>query len=340
MAVVKFRAGLAKDLPKKRNADTLYWVTDTRQLYKGNDLYTDAVRVVSETPAEPLVGVLYIVNGVVKTYTGTEWAIISLPVTNDPNANSEEYILSSAAVKTAVTEAVEVAIQGTDTKLDNVINTIVSTEAGTITVTKGSTDESIDLAGVVYEPTFDPSTRTIKLPYNKVVDGVVEKDALVISLGQDMVVTNDSYYDKENKKIILVLTSGENVEIPVEDLIPVIEISQLDGNALIKNADGFYVKDLSGDIAEVSGKVLALEESVQRINDAIGVSVKEINDAIEANTKAIIDNSNAIENNREAISEIMSSIDVINDKENGILAQAKAYADSKVCEINWEVFEG
>jgi hypothetical protein len=163
MALVKFRAGLAKDLPKNRNSHTLYWVTDTRQLFKGNDLYTDAFRVVSELPEEPLSGVLYLVNGAAKAYTGSEWVDVSLPVTNDPTVASEDYVLSSAAVSAAIKEAVDAALAGSgnggeSVSPDDVINTIVSTEAGTITVTKGSTDESVKLAGVVYEPTYDADT--------------------------------------------------------------------------------------------------------------------------------------------------------------------------------------
>ena len=297
MPAVKFRTGLSKDLPKNRNSNTLYWVTDTRQLYKGNDLYNDAVRIVSELPAEPITGVLYIVNGVVKAYTGSEWVDISVNVTNDSTDVSEDKVMSSAAVADAIKNAIETALgnvgEGGSATPENVVNTVVSTEAGTITVTKGSTDESVKLAGVVYEPSYDSTTRTITLPYNKLVDGAVQEDTLVIALGQDMVVTSDSYYDSDNKKIVLALSTGGTIEIPVEDLVSTIKISDTTGNALVENEDGLFVKDLSGDISNINGRL-----------DTINTTISEMT-----------------------------------DETNGILAQAKAYADTKVGQVVWEVFE-
>ena len=295
MAAVKFKAGLLKNLLVNRNADTLYFVTDTRQLYKGNDLYSDPIRVLSSEPEAPLAGVLYIINGVVKSYTGSEWVTISLPATTDATSEADDKVMTAKAVKSAITQAVKDA---GGVSPDDVINTVVSTTAGTITVTKGSTDESVKLAGVVYDPTYDASTRTITLPYNKVSDGQVTEDQLVIALGKDMVVSS-GHYDKEGQKIVLSLSSGDDVEIPVGALVTPVEISKEENNALTEKSDGLYVKDLSSDINTVKESVAANTSAIEVINGE---------ESVEGSIK------NAIK-------------------------QAKDYADSKVTEIQWETFE-
>ena len=343
MPAVKFRAGLLKDLPKNRNSNTLYWVTDTRQLYKGNDLYTETVRVVAELPDTPLTGILYLVNGVAMAYTGSDWVTVAVPVSNDASEQSENVTLSAAAVHEAIEEAVKAAVgDGGVVAPSDVINNIVSTEAGTITVTKGSTDESIKLAGIVYEPTYDAATRTIKLPFNKMVDGVVQSDELVIALGQDMVVSDGSHYDKETGKLVLVLSNGEEVEIPVGDLVSTVEISAEAGNALVEKEDGLFVKDLSGEIAAVSEEIAGVKATVE----AHGISIEEAKAGVQANAeeidgvKATVEaHGTAIEEAKAGVQANAEAIAAINHEETGILAQAKAYADSITGEITWDVFE-
>ena len=72
MAIEKFLlTGVKADLPAVRDANKLYWCSDTRELYKGMDLYTEAVRVVSALPATMAQGVLYILpSGEVKVFDG------------------------------------------------------------------------------------------------------------------------------------------------------------------------------------------------------------------------------------------------------------------------------
>ena len=328
MANVRFKAGLLKDLPQTRESNTLYFVTDTRQLFKGNDLYSDPFRVVSSLPAEPQAGVLYLLNGGAKAYTGSDWVDVSLPVTNDPTSKDTGVVLSAYAVDQAIQEAISNAGSG---DVSNCINTIVSTAAGTITVTKGSTDESIDLAGVVYEPTYDDASRTIRLPYNKVVDGVIEKDALVIALGKDMVVSGGSY-DKENKKIVLTLNNGESVEIPVADMVSTVEISEIADNALVQKADGLYVKDLSDDFATLEASVTALDSRVEAVETSTTNLTSRV-DTIDQSITSINESLNTITGDENVEGSIKSALQEAK-------TYAKDYADQNVGQIQWEVFEG
>lgn len=67
--------GLRKDLPEVRES-AFYLCTDTRELYFGENLFTEAVRPYSgDKPTTPAIGVLYVNTdtGVGEFYTGTEW---------------------------------------------------------------------------------------------------------------------------------------------------------------------------------------------------------------------------------------------------------------------------
>ncbi|MBO9159062.1 MAG: hypothetical protein J7E01_19075, partial [Escherichia coli] len=78
---------------------------------------------------------------------------------------------------------------------------------------KGGDPVATTLTGVVHAPTYDASTRTIKLP-------VFGGDELTIALGKDLVVTSGTYNAKD-KNIELTITSGDVIKIPVGSLIDV-----------------------------------------------------------------------------------------------------------------------
>ena len=61
-----------------KSEDGLYFCTDSRELYKGSSLYTEPVRFVSSLPAnaQAAQGVVYIHNGEMKVWDGTQWNVI------------------------------------------------------------------------------------------------------------------------------------------------------------------------------------------------------------------------------------------------------------------------
>lgn len=75
--------GLKANLPSTRNATSFYLCTDTRELYFGSDLYTEAVRFFTSTelvpkPANPAQGVLYVdeTDGTGYAWNGTAWKTV------------------------------------------------------------------------------------------------------------------------------------------------------------------------------------------------------------------------------------------------------------------------
>lgn len=246
--------GLKVDLPEVRDANKLYWCSDTRELYKGNDLYTEAVRIVDALPDAMAQGVLYVLpSGEVKVFNGTDVVTVAKPYVDSTSGvltadNTDDQVATAKMVYESIAQAVGAVAEGGE-----LVNNIFSTKAGTVTVTKGAyvkldenatfsagtnyfkkvddqyvldeeactesrfpfclldhdvyiSSDEVDVAikGVVVDPTYDASTRTITLPY---ADGT---ESLVINLGKDIFIdpTADNKYNTETGNIEVYLNDG------------------------------------------------------------------------------------------------------------------------------------
>ena len=351
MAIEKFLlTGVKADLPAVRDANKLYWCSDTRELYKGMDLYTEAVRVVSALPATMAQGVLYILpSGEVKVFDGTNTVTVAKPYVTSANgiltaANTDDEVATAKVVYDSITQAV-----GEVVKNGGIVNNVISTKAGTITVTKGeynkldsatavysasttyfvksgdayvvetvadasdfatkvasanglyvSADETdVAIKGVVVNPTYDASTRTITLPF---ADGT---KSLEINLGKDIFLdpSAQNKYNPVTGNIELYLNDGNGgsptmISIPASDLVDIytggthtdgsttvsvdsttneitatVNVSADADNRLSKKADGLYVDapskaqftSLSQDVdaleASLNGEVIVLKDN-------------------------------------------------------------------------------
>lgn len=277
--------GTKDSLPADRDTNKLYWCSDTRELYKGMDLYTEAVRVVPRIPDTPATGILYIIpSGEAKVYTGSEWVTVALPfvtegtVTTD-STNAE--VPTAKVVYDSIVAAVAESVNGGD-----VVNNIVSTKAGIITVTVGETETDVALKGTVINPSYDAATRTITLPF---ADG---SESLLISLGKDIFIdpSANNRYEASDKSIHLYLNDGAGEQTPTEIVIPVasfidvytgattstvevtvsednrisanVKVSAAEGNMITVTDDGLLVS------ASGFAKASDLESLTNRINTA------------------------------------------------------------------------
>ena len=246
--------GLKVDLPPVRDDNKLYWCSDTRELYKGMDLYTEAVRIVDALPDAMAQGVLYVLpSGEVKVFNGTDVVTVAKPYVDSTSGvltadNTDDQVATAKMVYESIAQAVGAVAEGGE-----LVNNIFSTKAGTVTVTKGAyvkldenatfsagtnyfkkvddqyvldeeactesrfpfclldhdiyiSSDEVDVAikGVVVDPTYDASTRTITLPY---ADGT---ESLVINLGKDIFIdpTADNKYNTETGNIEVYLNDG------------------------------------------------------------------------------------------------------------------------------------
>ena len=215
MAEVKFQYGTKQryDALTTKDNDTLYFVTDTLQLFKGAFEYTKSVKLVSALPGSGQIqGVIYIRLGdmTLHIWNGTEYLQLNKTVvTAIPSTGaSDDNMPTTKAVADYVQAKIEAVTGG-----KGLFVTDVTYKDGVLSVKKGDGPITTTLSGVVHEPTYEAETRTIRLP-------VFGGDELVIALGKDAFVSSGSY-NAEKKTIDLTLTSGDPVSIPVGSLIDI-----------------------------------------------------------------------------------------------------------------------
>ena len=157
--------GLKANLPAERNVNSFYLCTDTRELFFGADLYTEAVRFYDGTkPTAPAQGVLYIdtVSGAGDVWTGTTWksvftAIVTKTVaTTIGAAASDSEVPTAKAVKDYVagitgSELGELAHKDnvSEDELEENLKNKINGKVDSV----GAGDNSVDIGGTATKPT-------------------------------------------------------------------------------------------------------------------------------------------------------------------------------------------
>lgn len=337
MAEVKFQYGTKTSFEALgvKDNDTLYFITDTLQIFKGAQEYTKSCKLVSALPGSGQVqGVIYIrsTDFTLHIWNGAEYVQINRPVvTAIPASASDENIPTTKAVADYVTAKVSEVVGG-----KGIFVTDVTYNNGVLSVAKGDEPIATTLTGVVHEPTYDATTRTIKMP-------VFGGDELVINLGKDLVVSSGSYNDETNE-IELTITSGEVIKIPVGSLIDVyVGIATSTAEVTVSDDNKISVK------VRVSAKVnnsITIEEDglYVAVPDAYtkaqtDAKVKVVQDELKAHKEDAVAHVTAAEReawNAKVTTEqlaaakseaISTAAEDATTKANKALGNAKTYAD-------------
>lgn len=260
-----------------KNNDTLYFLTDTLQIFKGASEYTKSCKLVAVLPESGQVqGIVYVRTSdmTLHIYNGSEYVQLNKTVvTAIPAADaSDDNIPTTKAVADYVNAKIEGVVGG-----KGVFVTDVTYKDGVISVAKGDAPVATTLGGVVHDATYDSETRTITLP-------VFGGDALTINLGKDLVVTSGTY-DAKTQEIQLTITSGDVIKIPVGSLIDIytglatstaevtvsdenkisvrVKVSAKANNSITIEEDGLYVAVPDAYTkAETDAKVKAVQDAL------------------------------------------------------------------------------
>lgn len=338
MAEVKFSYGTKAryDALAPKDLDTLYFTTDTLQIFKGNTEYTKSTKMVSALPASGQIqGVIYfrMSDYTMHIWNGTEFVQLNKKtVTQIPTSATNDDIPTSKAVADYVQAKIE-AVEGVKGKFV----TDVTYNAGVLSVAKGDEPVTTTLTGVIHEPTYDATTRTIKLP-------VFGGDTLTIALGKDLVVTNGSYNAKD-KNIELTITSGDVIKIPVGALVDIyvgvatstatvtvssdnkisvnVKVSAKANNSIVIEEDGLYVA-----VPDAYTKA-ETDAAIKKVQDSLGSHTKDATIHITAEERKTWNAKVSQEELTAAKSEAISTAAAdATKKADAARDTAKAYADT------------
>ena len=318
-----------------KNADTLYFITDTLQLYKGVDEYTKQMEFVSQLPSEARQGILYILASDFSAYryTGSAYQKLFLGyVQAIPEITSHDNVPTTKAVADYVNAKIAEITGTADGYVEN-----VTYSNGALTVIKGGTGTTTTLGGVAHDVSYNNQTQTLTIPM------FGSQSALEINFSQLSVVSGGQY-NAETQKIELNLANGQTVEIPVGALIDVytgigtttttttvnqsnqisvaVKVSATANNAITIEEDGLYVP-----LPDAYTKA-QMDSIVQTINGTINSHIDNTDIHVTTTEKATWDAKvSSAQLTAATTSAIQTAAADATEKANQALTDAKAYAD-------------
>jgi len=249
------------DAMASHESRVLYFLADTKELYRGDSNYSAAVVThnADGRPAVGAIGKLYInsTNGEGTVYNGTTWSVV-IPAVSSTVLNGDVGVtnpVSGAAVKSYV----ESVAASTLAQCVTAVGYDTANKAITYVVNGQTTSVPLTKLGVTLA--YDGATGVIAL---KDLEGTTLSSA---NIPLDNFITGGSYNDT-TKNLVLTMQNGTTVNIPAADLVQLyhdldsttvditiatdettgqntikadVKISAQADNALEVKADGMYV---------------------------------------------------------------------------------------------------
>jgi len=236
-----------------KDANALYFLTDTGSIRKGDVPFSHPVRTVDVFPVSGEPGTVYvnIATHEARLWDGTAWRNSALPtVTAIGDSPTDQQVATAKAVKTYI-----------DGKIATVNGDVESVIAGvsyadkSITVSKGTGDPVVTpLKGLVDGVSYDGATGELSLTTNG-------GTPLTVNLPVENFLSAAAF-NKATNVLTLTLTGGETVEVNLADLVDTyngktgqtvnvtiadngevsaaVNVSADTGNILLAKADGLY----------------------------------------------------------------------------------------------------
>lgn len=253
-----------------KSSDKLFFLSDTKEIYRGTESFTESVILYTAEPTTKAVGKLYInattLEG--KIWNGSAWTTVIQPVVSTVDAANTanpvsgkgvadfvaaelakvtgsgnlvadvEYVAASNSLKVTMADGTNDTIPMSNVAADLVYDAAtgllqVKNAAGTAI----GTGINLDLERFVSEASYDHETGLITLKFND------DQEPLTIDIG-DLV---DTYTAKNSETVALTVTGNEFVAEVI--------VSEDAGNQLVATANGLYVaaQDISGKVDKVAG---------------------------------------------------------------------------------------
>ena len=265
-----------------KDANVLYFCTDTGKLYKGDVDFTNSVVAAATKPGTPVVGKIYVLadTNTVETYVNGAWVVLSYPMVTAVDKNSDDmHVASAKAVYTAITAAIAEVTGGTAI----VKEVAAGTADAQVVVTKGDDSTStVTVPGVVTTPTWDATARKLTLP-------VSGGTAIEVNIGKDIFLDPeaDNKYNPETQNIELHLNDGTELIIPASALVDIYTGGKTNSANVTVGDDNVIKVDVVVD--PVEGNALVLTEAGLKVDlsnyyteSEVDAAVKVAKDAADA----------------------------------------------------------
>ena len=264
-----------------KRESSLYFISDTHEIYRGEVPFTESVIMYTELPVTGIaVNRLYINSATLegKVYDGTSWTTVIRPITDTVTADGVNPVSGKAVAAYVAAEVAKISASG------EVVSALTWDSAEhLLAVTKGNGDvQNIIFEGLGVNLTYKAASGELQLEDAK---GTAIGDAIKLDLERFV---SSGEYDAETSSIILYFDAEktESVTIPVGELVDTytaegdkaidlkvesnvvkgsIKISTESGNTIIVKDDGLYVAatDISGKMDKVAdgveGNILVLD---------------------------------------------------------------------------------
>lgn len=316
------------------SSDNLYFLSDTKEIYRGDDLFTQSVIMYTgDLPTTPAVGQLYINETTLegKTYTGTAWKTVIKAVADTVTADGTNPV-SGKAVAAYVTEALKTAAAEAQAAFKEVTYS-KTTNKLTFTSNDGKThDVEIDNLPVdlAFDKTGTEGTGKLQLK---------DKAGNVIGTGVDLDLerfVKSGEYDADTKKITLYFDDKktDKVEIDATALVDIytgkasatastsvsatneisvdVKISDKTGNILKSDANGLYVDavdqsaKMDKDADAVAGNLAKFDADGNAVDAGLkagGATLAETTDATTLATEKAVEAAVSAETTRATAAE-------------------------------------
>ncbi len=198
------------DALASKNANALYFLTDTGRLFRGSTPYSYPVSVVTSFPASGETGVIYVNSGTheAKTWNGTAWTVLALATITSIGSNPTDSQLPTAkAVKNYVDGQITQVSSGVSGAVAN-----VSYSNKSISVQKGSgTPVTTALTGFVDGASYNGTSGVLSFTTNG-------GTPISVNLPVENFLSAASF-DGSTNVLTLTLTGGETVTCNLADLV-------------------------------------------------------------------------------------------------------------------------
>ena len=272
----------------------LYFLSDTKEIYRGHNLFSEAVTMVTSWPAENIAKNRLYINSTTlegRIHNGSAWNTVIKPIDNEITADSNsENPVSAKAVAAFV--AAQLATISASTEVVHSLSWDSAEHILTVTKGAGETAVTSDITfdGLGVSLSYVSETGDLQL-----LDASGNKIGDPINLPKEQFVTAGEY-DAENNQIILYFdaektnsvtidatglvdvytgeeTSSAKVEVSSDNKISAtVKISSADGNTITLKEDGIYVSvpDMSDYMLKVpeatEGHLVTLDASGQVVD--------------------------------------------------------------------------